>query len=192
MNSEPTGDPASFSALVSRSYMGLKRLASMTIRENRDGRAIASGPTSVLNEALGRITAQDAHPRSEEQLRGLATITLRRVLSDRRRRREADKRGGGRAALSLAHDAIAQLESIGHASHRRESSERVRAALAALLECEPRRGEALVLFVSSGLTVPQIADILGVSAPTIERDLRFARAWIAAWLDDDAETGREA
>jgi RNA polymerase sigma factor (sigma-70 family) len=158
----------------------------MTIRENRDGRAIASGPTSVLNEALGRITAQDARPGSEEQLRGLATITLRRVLSDRRRRLEADKRGGGKAPLALEHDAVALLESIGHASQRLESGERVRAALAALLECEPRRGEALVLSASSGLSVPQIAEILGVSAPTIERDLRFARAWIAAWLEDGA------
>lgn len=192
MSSDPTSEPAAFSVLVSRSYAGLKRLASMAIRENRDGRAIASGPTSVLNEALGRITAQDARPRSEEQLRGLATITLRRVLSDRRRRREADKRGGGRAALSLSHDAVALLESIGHASHRRESSERVRAALAALLECEPRRGEALVLFVSSGLVVPQIAEILGVSSPTIERDLRFARAWIAAWLEDGGDRPGDA
>lgn len=156
----------------------------MAMRENRDGAALASGPTSVLNEALGRLAAQDSRPQGEAQLRGLATITLRRVLSDRRRRKEADKRGGGRVVAPLSDASAHLLESVGHAASRDESIARVRAALAALLECEPRRGEALVLFASSGLSVAQIAEVLGVSVPTVERDLRFARAWIAAWLED--------
>ena len=181
---------STFDALVARSYLGLKKLAAMTMRENRDGAALTSGPTSVLNEALGRLSAQDSRPQGEEQLRGLATITLRRVLSDRRRRREAEKRGGGRAVAPLSEASAHLFESIGHAASRDESVARVRAALAALLECEPRRGEALVLFASSGLSVAQIAEVLGVSAPTVERDLRFARAWIAAWLEDrDAASG---
>ncbi len=191
MTIDPQSDSTSFRTLVTRSYGGLKKLASMTIREHRDGGALAGSPTSILNEALGRIAGQDVHPRNEEQLRGLATITLRRVLSDRRRRRNAEKRGGGRALIALSPDAVALFESVGHASQQRESAARVRAALSALLDCEPRRGEALVLSVSSGLTVPQIAEILGVSAPTVERDLRFARAWIGAWLEDGGEKSGE-
>lgn len=179
--------PESFDGLVARSYTGLKRLASMAIRENRDGAALASGPTSVLNEALGRLSAQQSRPQGEEQLRGLTTITLRRVLADRRRRHEADKRGGGRAPVAIGDAAAHLLESVGHQSSREESIARVRAALAALLQCEPRRGEALVLFASSGLSTVQIAEVLGVSVPTVERDLRFARTWIAAWLEERGE-----
>jgi RNA polymerase sigma factor (TIGR02999 family) len=186
-------DRSSFDALVARSYQGLKRLAAITMRENRDGASLATGPTSILNEALGRLAAQEARPQGEEHLRGLATMTLRRVLSDRRRRRDAEKRGGGRASAPLTEASAQLFESVGHAASRDESVARVRAALAALLECEPRRGEALVLSASSGLPVAQIAEVLGVSVPTVERDLRFARAWIAAWLEDrdaSSEFGR--
>lgn len=199
MDQHGTPDRASFDALVARCYIGLKKLAAITIREQRDGATLTSGPTSVLNEAIGRLAVQQSRPQGEEQLRGLATITLRRVLADRRRARDAEKRGGGRASLTLTDEAAHLVESTGHAASRAESMARVRTALTALLEREPRRGEALMLFVSSGLPVAQIAEVLGVSVPTVERDLRFARMWIAAWLEhgggsskqsDEADDGR--
>jgi RNA polymerase sigma factor (sigma-70 family) len=56
-------------------------------------------------------------------------------------------------------------------------------ALTALESSDPRSARAMHLSCFGGLDQAQIATVLGVSAVTIKRDLRFARAWIAKALD---------
>lgn len=175
----------SFDSLVARSYGGLKVLARSVLREHLDAARLADGPSSIVHEAVGRIASQDALPESEAHLRGLMTITMRRVLSDRRRRQDAAKRGGDRRREELDASAAVESESVGGAVRRGESSERAQAALAELLRCEPRCGETLVLSLRTGVTTAQLAELLGVGTATVERDLRFARAWIAAWLAEE-------
>ena len=51
--------------------------------------------------------------------------------------------------------------------------------LAELAEREPRQAEALCLHQIGGLTVPQVAEMLDVSASTVERDIALARTWLA-------------
>lgn len=181
------GSDDSFDALVAKSYAGLKQLAGVVLREQRDAADLAGGPSSVVGEAVGRLAAQDSRPVNEEQLRGLMTVVMRRVLADRRRRREAAKRGGGWSPEAIRDSALGLVESVGGVARRREDASRVQQAVAELLHREPRRGEVLLLSAHSGLSVSQISEIVGVGEATVERDLRFARAWIAAWLDDAGE-----
>jgi RNA polymerase sigma factor (TIGR02999 family) len=181
------GIDESFDALVARSYAGLKQLAGVVLREQRDAADLAGGPSSVVNEAVGRLAAQESRPVNEEQLRGLMTVAMRRVLADRRRRREAVKRGGGWSPEAIRESALGLVESVGSGVRRREDASRVQQAVAELLHREPRRGEVLLLSAQSGLSTAQIAEIVGIGVATVERDLRFARAWVAAWLEDAGE-----
>ncbi|REK10736.1 MAG: hypothetical protein DWQ36_03360 [Acidobacteria bacterium] len=48
---------------------------------------------------------------------------------------------------------------------------------------DPRKAEIVKLKVFWGLEHTEIADTLGISVSTVERDWRFARTWLAAELD---------
>jgi RNA polymerase sigma factor (sigma-70 family) len=54
------------------------------------------------------------------------------------------------------------------------------AALAELAEANPRKAEVMTLSAVCGLTNVQIAALLDVSEKTVQRDLEFARAWLAS------------
>jgi RNA polymerase sigma factor (TIGR02999 family) len=170
-----------FGTLVARAYPALRGIAALVLREHRDAQQLASGPTSVLHEALERVARQDESPRNESQLRGVTAIVLRRVMLDRRRRREAAKRGGGVQPEALFEQSAAQPR---HAPTwpvgGRDAREALRASVAELHRSHPRACEAFLLVTLHGLAQATVAEILGVSLPTVERDLRFARAWIAA------------
>jgi DNA-directed RNA polymerase specialized sigma24 family protein len=106
-----------------------------------------------------------------------------RILADRRRRKHALKRGGGKAALPLdAHDTPGTDRSPDEDALLAADVEFLHEKLAELAEREPRRAEALSLHVIGGLTVPVVADLLTVSVATVERDVALARAWLASQL----------
>jgi RNA polymerase sigma factor (TIGR02999 family) len=182
-------EPTQFGTLVSRAYASLRGIAAHVLREHRDAQHLASGPTSVLHEALERVARQDEVPRNESQLRGVTAIVLRRVMLDRRRRREAAKRGGGVQPEALHEQGVAHpREAPTWPVGGRDAREALRAAIAELYRAYPRACEAFLLVTLHGLAQMAVAEILGVSLPTVERDLRFARAWIAARV---LETGGE-
>lgn len=169
-----------FDALVGRCYAALRVISSAVLREHRDARHFASGPTSVLHEALARVAAQDARPKNEDQLRGVTTLVLRRVMLDRRRRHEALKRGAGARPAGFDEARVAAgAEQLTWPLGGAEAREALRAAVVALHRAHPRACEAFLLASLHELPQQHVADILKVSLPTIERDVRFARAWIA-------------
>lgn len=87
------------------------------------------------------------------------------------RRERADKRGGGAVNLSLG--AAGDVAVAGP-----EAWLVVESALAELERESERKCRVVELSFLFGLSQQEIADTLGVSLPTIERDLRFARAWL--------------
>jgi RNA polymerase sigma factor (TIGR02999 family) len=95
---------------------------------------------------------------------------MRRVLVDHARARARDKRGGGVTALALdeAHAPIDQgrgLLALDDALH-------------GLTALDPRRGRVVELRCFGGLSVAETAAVLGVSADTVMRDWKLARAWL--------------
>jgi RNA polymerase sigma factor (TIGR02999 family) len=96
---------------------------------------------------------------------------MRRILVDHARRRQADKRGG---KVTLMY-----LEDVSPAAPT--SSVDVLAldeALEALARIDPRQCRVVELRYFAGLTTPETADALDVSTATVEREWRFARAWL--------------
>jgi RNA polymerase sigma factor (TIGR02999 family) len=103
---------------------------------------------------------------------------MREVLIDHARRRGADRRGGGRQRvpldLVLEYFEAQQLDVVA-----------VHEALDRLTELNERQGHVMTLRYFGGLTVPEVAEALGVSVVTVERDWRLARAWLQGHLGEE-------
>jgi len=95
---------------------------------------------------------------------------------DHARARDAAKRGGGAARLSLT-----QAEVYGPVSEEGDAIDvlAIHEALEALEALDERKARVMELSVFAGLTQREVAEALTTSPATVERDLRFARAWLA-------------
>lgn len=130
-------------------------------------------PAALVNESLLRLLGAEADYNDRTHFIAVAALKMRSVLVDHLRARSAEKRGGNAEQLTLSHADAAQGESgIGYdvlALHQ---------ALNQLSELEPRAASTIELTYFGGMSRDEIAMVLGVSAPTVDRDLRFARAWL--------------
>jgi RNA polymerase sigma-70 factor, ECF subfamily len=151
-------------------YAELRRLAASYLRRERPGHTLQ--PTALVHEAYVRLMDQRQIDWSNRaQFMGLAAVMMRRVLVNHARDRVADKRGGGaeHVPLTLAGEGIGAEEVNLLDLHD---------ALDRLSESDPRKGKIVELKFFGGLTTDEIAEMLNVSTATVERDWKFARAWL--------------
>lgn len=151
----------------------LRRLASALMRSERPGHTLEA--TAAVHEVYLRLL-RSPPPDLDDPGRFLATAAtaLRRVLIDHGRRRQTQRRRHRRepgAAAVVEHPSMAP---IGLAE--------VAEATELLGRQDPRSGRVAELRLFAGLSIEEIAREVGVSKPTVERDWRFARAWLAERL----------
>jgi RNA polymerase sigma factor (TIGR02999 family) len=107
---------------------------------------------------------------------------MRQVLVDAARRQAAAKRGGDARPVTYDDDAHAPPVEPGDLLALDD-------ALARLASFDPRRARVVEHRIFAGLSIQETAEVLGVSAGTVERDWRAARAWLSLELSDgDAGT----
>lgn len=154
-------------------YDELRRLAEDRLRHEPANMTLQA--TALVHEAYMRLGA-DAQIRWEGRRHyfGAAAIAMRRILIERARARAGPKRGGGRARIPLTD---AEFTSAG------QSPETVdwlalEEALSALERTDPDLARIVELRYFAGLSVEQVAGLLGVSARTVNRDWRLARAFL--------------
>jgi RNA polymerase sigma factor (TIGR02999 family) len=107
----------------------------------------------------------------------MAARLMREVLVDHARRKHALKRGGGMTLLSLADVVSAEntvLEVLA-----------VDEALTELASLDERVVRVVELRLFAGLSIAEMADALGVSSATVERDWTVAKAWLLQRLSPD-------
>ena len=178
----PGNDIAS---LVAEHYSELRALAERQLRVDAMPGSRPTSPTSLLGDALSHLLRQRSRIVNREHLSAIATMIFVRILADRRRRELALKRGGGSRPMPLdsaaesVHGRTAEDEAIFAAD-----LDRLHDKLSELAEREPRRAEALSLHAIGGLNAPTVADLLGVSEATVQRDIALARAWLATQMKD--------
>jgi RNA polymerase sigma-70 factor, ECF subfamily len=107
---------------------------------------------------------------------GMASRMMRRVLIDYANARNAAKREGARQRVALDEDVAPAAEVDLDALLELDD------ALRRLEAVSPRQAKAVELRFFGGLTLEEAAEVLGTSAPTVMRDLRFAQAWLAREL----------
>lgn len=138
--------------------------------------AAALQPTELVAEAWLRLDQAELGPMHRAHFLALAARVMRQVLVDHARRRGAGKRGGGAVHVTLSGIAnAAEPEALDMLT--------LDEGLDRLARVHPRAAEAIELHYFGGLTGQESAERLAVTARTVERDLRFGRAWLKNWLD---------
>jgi RNA polymerase sigma-70 factor, ECF subfamily len=132
-----------------------------------------------VNEAFLKLAANTrAEWRDRAQFYAVAARLMRRILVDYARKRAAGKRGGGYQVT---------LEELVLWEERIEDVLGVDEVLERLEALDPRQGRIVELRFFSGLTVEEIAEVLGISTPTVKREWSSAKAWLhprISWLRD--------
>jgi RNA polymerase sigma factor (TIGR02999 family) len=158
-------------------YDQLRRLAARLIAREKPGQTLQ--PTALVHEAYMRLkgraspSADDGASRwvSRQHFFLVAAETMRRVLIDGARRKQADKRGGNPDRFDLDLDQVAAPESA-------EGNLAFEDAIARLAQTDATAAELVRLYYFSGLTVTEAATKLSLSTRTAERLLAYARAWL--------------
>ncbi|MEO0653160.1 MAG: ECF-type sigma factor [Planctomycetota bacterium] len=157
-------------------YEDLRKLAQHLFRREDPGATIQ--PTALVHEAYLRLSDQKSGGwENRAQFMGVAALAMRRILTSRARERASLKRGGA-------------LERVTLSGHDLEGTEPdlelidLDQALDGLAEIKPRYARIAELRYFAGLSIPEVAEALGVSATIINRDWAKARAWLALKLED--------
>jgi RNA polymerase sigma factor (TIGR02999 family) len=174
------GDEQARDELIALVYDQLRMVASRLMRRERAEHTLS--PTAVVHEAVIRLLGDEVFDKAADRnfLFASAARAMREVLIDHARRRAADRRGGGRRRVPL--DLV--LEYFGQQGLDIVA---VHEALDLLAELNGRQSQVMTLRYFGGLTVPEVAEALGVSVVTVERDWRLARAWLVGQLGEGGE-----
>ena len=171
------GDAAACEALAPLVYAELRRQARLALRREGDGHTLQT--TALVHEAWLRLDSQHgAQWESRSQFFAVAAQMMRRVLVDHARARDAQKRGGGASQVTLG-----AVDSAPGAASRGASPDTVDLlalddALARLAELDPQKARLVELRYFAGLSIPEVAEALGVSTATVSREWAVARMWL--------------
>jgi RNA polymerase sigma factor (TIGR02999 family) len=164
------GDDHARERMLPLVYDELRRLAAGYLRRERPGHTLQ--PTALVHEAYVRLIDQRQVDWSNRaQFVGLAAVMMRRILVNHARDRVAGKRGAGaeHVPLTVAADPMGTPELDLLDLHD---------ALERLAALDARKGRIVELKFFGGLTIEEIADTVQISRATVEREWKFARAWL--------------
>ena len=168
------GDRAALDELMPIVWGELRRIARRRLARERAGHTLQT--TALVNEAYLRLVDQDrVRWQNRAHFFGVAARMMRRILVDHARARAASKRGSGVVAVPLEQARppapVSGVDVLG-----------LDAALLRLSALDPRQGQVVELRFFGGLTVEEVAEVLGIAPITVKRDWRMARAWLFAEL----------
>ena len=165
------GDVDALDRLIPLVYRELRRLAAGYLRNERVSHTLQ--PTALLHEAYIRMVDQEMPEwQNRAHFFGVAARIMRQILVDHARTHKASKRGAELKKLSLDE---AQMILT---SNSRPTVLALDEALTKLGALDERKARVVEMRAFGGMSVEDTALALGVSEPTIKRDMRFAQAWL--------------
>lgn len=178
LNAVSAGDSKASDKLLERVYGYLHNIARQNMAGERRSHTLQA--TALVNEAYIRLLGM---PDLEWACRGhfyrAAAEAMRRILIDHARARNADKRGGGKAALSIT--GVADLASEADPAGILALDD----AILRLERVDAQAAAVVRLRFYAGLSDADVANALAVSERTVRRDWAFARGWLRDALERD-------
>jgi RNA polymerase sigma-70 factor (ECF subfamily) len=172
------GDSSVSERLLRSIYAELHRQAARAMR--REGEAHTLQVTALVNEAYLRLVDQSrVQWRNRAHFFAVAAQAMRRILVDHARTRQAAKRGGGVAALSLTN-----VDAAGGDDDAAVEVLALHEALERLAVLDPTQARLVELRYFSGLSIEETAEALDVSVSTVKREWAIARAWLRREIGD--------
>jgi RNA polymerase sigma factor (TIGR02999 family) len=170
------GDQAALDQLLPLVESELRRLAHNYMRHENPDHTLQT--TALVNEAyLKLIDQKKTHWQNRAHFFGIAAQIMRRILLNYARDRHRAKRGGKSIQVSLSEASAVTLEKARELIELDE-------ALNRLALNDERKAQVVELRYFGGLDVEETAEVLRVSAITVMRDWKFAKAWLARELDN--------
>jgi RNA polymerase sigma factor (TIGR02999 family) len=164
------GDELAFERLVPIVYRELHRIARRHMAGERPGHTLQT--SALVNEAYLRLVdIRQVQWQDRVHFFSLSAQLMRRILVDFARRRQYLKRGGGAVSVTL-HDELAVSQA------QTDDLVAIDDALKALEAFDPRKARVVELRFFGGLSVEETAETLKVSADTVVRDWKLAKAWL--------------
>lgn len=174
------GDPEAVSALTPLVYSQLRKLATGYLRKERPDHTLEA--TGLVNELfVVLLDEKKASFEDRAHFFGFSASIMRHILVNHARSRGTLKRFAGETRVELSPD-LAWIDAAGP-----EMLDLDR-ALNELEAMEPRKARVVELRIFLGCTGEETAELLGVSKPTADRDLRFAVAWLFNRLKGERES----
>jgi RNA polymerase sigma factor (TIGR02999 family) len=170
-----SGDQEALNVLMPLVHRELRLLARQHMRHERHQHTLQA--TALVSEAYLRLLElKQIQWEDREHFFAVAARLMRRILVDAARARRAQKRGDGEQPVPLEK---------ARSAHRDPESELlfVDEALQSLQAVDKRKAQVVELRVFVGLSVEEAADVLGISAETVKRDWRLAKAWLKRELE---------
>ncbi|MEX2140420.1 MAG: ECF-type sigma factor [Pirellulales bacterium] len=172
------GDSNAAEQLLPLVYAELRKLAAQKLAQEKPGHTLQA--TALVHEAYLRLVDTDRVQKwdSRGHFFAAAAEAMRRILIESARRKACPKHGGGRTRVDLDEGACMVDSSADDLLALDE-------ALARLSAEEPVKGELVKLRYFAGLTIPEAAEVLGISVATAERYWTYARVRLYCELNDD-------
>jgi RNA polymerase sigma factor (TIGR02999 family) len=167
------GDGRALEQVLVRAFTELQQMAARRVRHNED---LTISPSDLVNEAVIRLMESETDFKNRAHFFGTVSLHMRAILVDHARAKQTNKRGGGAIHITLNHDDVRGEDAMALELIALDE------ALNELDALDARAAQVLHLIYFAGLDREAIAEVVGVSLPTVDRELRFARAWLSERL----------
>ena len=174
-------DSKTVSQIMPAIYDELRRLARHYLRRERPGQSLQA--TALVNEAYIRLKKDKQQPwQDRNHFFAIAANSMRHILVERARARNAAKRGGSQIRITLDEGvAVGGAPSLDLLA--------LDEALTRLAMMDPEQARLVELRFFAGLSIEESAEAMGVSPATVKRSWNIAKAWLKRELQTDH--GRE-
>ena len=166
------GDEKAADRLLPLVYDQLRLLAKQKLRHEPSGQTLQG--TALVHEAYVKLVGGNGHQQHWQNRRhffAAAAEAMRRILVDSARRKSSLKRGGDRDRLPL--EDVAERTQVAQ-----DDVLAIHEALDRFAIEEPDKAELVKLRYFAGLTLPEIAELMGISRATASRHWTYAKAWL--------------
>jgi RNA polymerase sigma factor (TIGR02999 family) len=165
------------SKLMPAVYDELRRLARHYLRRERAGQSLQA--TALVNEAYLRLKKDKRQPwQDRTHFLAIAATSMRRILVERARTRNAAKRGGSQIRITLD-------EAVASGGVREFDFLALDEALNRLAAVDHEQARIVELRFFGGLSIEESAESMGISPATVKRGWNMARAWLKRELQKE-------
>ena len=161
-------------------YDELRRIAARYVGRERAGQTLQA--TALVNEAFLQLSAERTRQfQNRSHFVAIAALSMRQILVQRARARNAAKRGGGVERVTFDERALSAPAPTGGT----DAMDLVALddALSRLATLDPEQARIVELRYFGGLTIDETAETVGVSPATVKRQWTMARAWLKLQLE---------
>jgi RNA polymerase sigma factor (TIGR02999 family) len=174
------GEAAALEQLTPQVYGELYKVARAYLRRGQPNQSLQ--PTALINEAFLRLLDQSQPVQFENRAHfyGIAARLMRLILVDHARTRHAAKRGGAAVPITLD-------DFMAVSPERTRDVLEIDEALTRLAAVDERKAKVIEMRYFGGMDREEVAAALGLTVPTVKRDLRLGEAWLRRFLAGDKD-----